>query len=144
MIYKPDNFILQEWLPKEFYEKNSYKGETLWLIFDFRILWTAQQLRNIYGKANMNDWYRGGHNQYRGWRPFDCSIGAELSQHKFARAGDMDFVNESAEQIREDIKVDKYPDAFKYITCIEDGVGWLHSDCRNWDKTNNGLLIVNP
>ena len=33
---------------------------------------------------------------------------------------------------------------FKYITCIEDKVSWLHFDVRNWNKKEDGILVVNP
>jgi hypothetical protein len=48
----------------------------------------------------------------------------------------------SIDLIREDILQNKYPDDFKYITCIEMDVSWLHIDCRNYDKLNNGIKLI--
>ena len=97
-------------------------------------------IRKRYGKMIVNTWLWGGANQYRGWRPFNCKEGAELSQHKFGRAIDLNPVELLASDIRIDIKAKKYSYDFRFITCIEDNVNWLHIDCRNTDR----LLIIVP
>ena len=137
--YKPKYFILQEWLPKDFYEQNiSRYGDRLWLMFDDRILWTYDRLRERYGRIIMNDWFWGGRHQYRGWRPFDCPVGAKLSQHKFGRAGDGIFLQPAA-NIRQDILYDEFDNDFQYISVIEKDVSWLHLDCRN---STNGIQLI--
>lgn len=141
-MYIPKHFKAYELLPKDFYESHTIKGDQLWWMFDSRILITGDALRERYGKILMNTWFWGGAHQYRGWRPFDCEIGAELSQHKFGRACDWEFVDVTAEEVRQDIK--KHPGQFPYVTCIEEGVSWLHGDCRNWDRNKHGILYVNP
>ena len=93
---------------------------------------------------NANTWYWGGNNQYRGWRPWDCPVGAFLSQHKFGKAIDLVPTDVHAEEIRKDIKKDQNQNEFKYLTCIEEGVGWFHGDCRNWNRTKHGILYVKP
>jgi hypothetical protein len=143
-MYIPKYFKLYELLPKEFYEGNKHKGDRLWAMFDDRILYTQDRLRLRYGPMICNDWHWGGYNQYRGWRPFDCKIGAYLSQHKFARAIDSRSTKVSSEEIRKDIRSNIWHEDFKYITCIEDGVSWLHISCQNWDKKEKGLLIIRP
>lgn len=142
MYHKPQYLKLQEVLPRDTYYilEAAGKLDTAWRLFDPRILWTADKLRELYGTMNCNTWIWGGTSQYRGWRPFDCGVGADLSQHKFGRALDLVFPNVSAAEIRADIKADKWPVHFNHITCIEDLVGWLHIDCRNYE----GLLIVTP
>ena len=54
--YIPKYFVLQEWLPKDFYNQNKGLGDKLWLMFDYRILWTYDKLRKRYGKIIINDW----------------------------------------------------------------------------------------
>ncbi len=93
---------------------------------------------------NANTWFWGGQHQYRGWRPWDCEVGAFLSQHKFGRSFDLVPVDLHAEEIRKDIKKDPNQNEFKYITCIEDGIGWLHFGTRNWNRTKHGILYVKP
>lgn len=134
----PKHFNLYEWLPKGFYYANISKyGNRLWLMFDDRILWTYDRLRERYGRIIMNDWYWNGNNQYRGWRPFNCPIGAKLSQHKFGRAGDSIFT-QPAEEIRQDILGNEFDNDFQYITVIEKDVEWLHIDCRN----EGGIKVI--
>ena len=144
MIYKPRNFELYELLPRKFYIDNSYQGDRLWFMFDGRMLWTQQRLREYYGcKFVMNTWWWGGKHQYRGWRPWKCKVGAMLSQHKFARAGDSVPLEVSADEIRNDI-LTKDREEFQYITCIEMDVDWLHFDVRNHQKDKFGILKVYP
>ncbi len=139
MYYVPTFFQPFELVPKEFYETFKDFPRRIWSMFDSRTLFTGDAIRRRYGKMIANDWYWGGSNQYRGWRPFDCPVGAEYSQHKRGAALDLVPVETAVEEIREDIK--KRKDLlFKYITCIEEGVPWLHFDCRN----HKGLLIVRP
>ncbi|MCK4328741.1 peptidase M15 [candidate division WOR-3 bacterium] len=141
-MYNPKHFELYEWLPKDFYHKYiSEYGDKLWLMFDDRILWTYDKLRERYGRIVMNDWWWGGSNQYRGWRPFNCSTGAKLSQHKFARAGDGIFIR-PAEEIRQDILKNEFDNDFQYISVIEKAVNWLHCDTRNHDNARYGILII--
>ncbi len=131
-------------LPKKFYEENRDKGDTLWFMFDNRLLWTADQLRIRYGRMSVNTWHWGGSSEYRGWRPWDCGIGAFLSQHKFGKALDLLPTEITSEKIRKDIKKDQNQNEFKYITCIEDNVIQLHLDVRNWNRTKHGILIIKP
>jgi len=139
MHYVPKHFQPYELVPKAVFERFENSLYRIWWLFDSRMLFTADAIRERYGKMIANDWFWGGSNQYRGWRPWDCGIGAELSQHKFGCALDLIPVETTAEEIRKDIR--KGDDLlFKYITCIEENVSWLHFDCRNYD----GLLIVNP
>lgn len=147
---KPVYFELYEWLPKNFYNTHyPYYGENLWwMLFDHKIRYTAQQLRLRYGPMVMNDWHwrsNDNHcNQYRGYRPLSCSVGAKLSQHKVGKALDAKFRKGSVEKIRKDIIANPYHEDFKYITCIEMDVSWLHVDVRPHSKPSNGILKIYP
>jgi len=144
MIYIPQYFKLWELIPKEFYEKHKRLGVRLWLMFDPKVLWTADQIRKRYGTMQANTWKRGGVHQFRGWRPMDCKWGSAISQHKFGRGIDLKPVKVTAQEIRNDIKADPLNEIFQYITCIESKISWFHFDTRNWAKTDSGLLIVYP
>ena len=139
-MYQPKYFKLYELLPKEIYKEDI----NLWFIFDYRLLWTIDRLRIKWGKLIANTWKWGGQNQYRGYRPFDCNIGAKLSQHKFGRAIDLIPIEASVDEIRADIIDKKFDPDYQHITCIEEDISWLHIDCRNWDKRNNNVLIIKP
>lgn len=143
-MYKPEYIELYEVLPKYFYEKYKYLSDKLWLMFDERVLWTADRIRMRYGKIIMNTWIWGGNHQFRGWRPLECEVGALLSQHKFGRGLDLYPVESSAEEIRQDVMADPFCEDFQHITCIEANIIWFHMDTRNRDKEKNGLLIIHP
>lgn len=137
--YKPKYFQLCELVPRWQYENvEHYK---LWMCWRPEILWTADRLRETYGPVIINDYSFGGHWQYCGWRPQVPPPGekwAEWTQHAWWNALDMHFRNVTAEEVRQDIKANKWPVVFQHIRCIEDGVSWLHIDGRNYD----GLLVV--
>ena len=137
MDYIPKYFKPYELIPKATYELLKNKPWIIWQLFDFRVLYVGDAIRKRYGKMIANTWYWGGRHQYRGWRPAKCKIGATYSQHRFGRALDLDPQEVTAEEIRQDIKKGEN---FRYISCIEDGVPWLHFDVRNY----KGLLIVRP
>ena len=135
MIYKPKDFTLDELLPPEWMDKGP--EDHLWGIFDFSILRAAQVLRDRFGPIFINNWAVGGPLKYCGFRPEDCGVGSILSQHKFGRALDLHPTRISADEMRHEIKSRR--GTYSEITCIEEGVSWVHIDCRNYD----GLLIIN-
>lgn len=141
-MYIAKHFKLYELLPTNIYNQNKFNKSALWSIFDERILITADKIRELLNcQTYINNWYWNGNNQYRGWRPCNCEVGAQFSQHKFGRALDMNFRDYTAEQVREMILNDPWNEAFKFITRIEGGVSWLHIDCANWDKQKHGILV---
>ena len=144
--YKTEHFELYELVPEDIYEKYKAMGKLHILLgcFDPRMLWTLDRLRERSGPMIMNDWYWGGRNRYRGWRPPGCKIGADLSMHRFGGAGDLVPANTTAERVRQDILADPFCEDFQYITCIEMDVQWLHFDTRNWDKAEAGILRIYP
>ena len=125
-MYKCKHFIIQELVPKDIYEKY---GEQAWQFLDERALITLDALREYYGKIVINDWNWGGKNQYRGFRPPNCTIGAKLSQHRFGRAFDCILRQNGINHGRDFIL--EHPDYFPYINAIEMDVNWLHLDVRN-------------
>jgi len=144
MIYKPKSFKLYEFLPEDFYETHKHRGRKLWLIFDRRVLITAQRLRERYGTMIMNDYHWGGIHQERGYRNFYTKTGALFSQHKFGRGDDSKFRDVTAEEVRADIEKNPDKETFEFITCIEMNISWFHFDTRNWDKSKSGILKVYP
>lgn len=158
-MYKPRHFVLQEWLPENYYEHQyPIYGARLWQVFDYRILITMDRLRDRYGVPFvMNTWFsdkmirKYGRHEWRGFRDYTSpyvqkkeSIFGNVSQHRFGRAADSVPLGVPVEAIRNDIRTQRNLPAFVYITCIEEGVSWLHVDVRNHDVSENGLLIVRP
>ena len=123
-----DHFKIEELVDKATFEYWQHNPSVLWGLFDDRALATLVALRRRFGPCSINDWYWGGSYQYSGFRPPHCSIGAELSQHKFGRAFDCKFANYSAEEVRDYVL--NHPEEFPYITHIEGDVDWFHFDTR--------------
>lgn len=148
-MYIPKYFKLQEFFPRDFFNRTyPILGNRMWQLIDNRVLWTADMLRNRFGTMIVNDWLwrkNSGH-QYRGFRPFDCPIGAEFSQHKWGRALDCKFTEVKTEKVRDQIAYSDYGDfiEYKYITTVEIGITWLHFDVRNHAMSKHGIKLITP
>ena len=141
--YNPKYFSLYELLPKAILEELAPTyGSRLWNLLDPRVLWTVDRLRERFGKTIINTWYWGGGGQYRGWRPWDCPIGAKLSMHKTGKAGDLTFVSYGADEIRADIEQSPGHLAYTHITTVERKVSWLHFDVRR--RQGKSIRFINP
>ncbi len=138
---KPNHFRIQELVPKELFLKYYKRQDRLWQFLDARAVWTQDKLRDRFGKCYVNTWFKGGNRTYSGLRSFDCTVGAELSQHKFGRAFDSVYDNATPEEIREDILTNDL-EQYRYITCLEQDVGWLHFDVRAWNRRRSGVLLI--
>lgn len=137
MDYIPKYFKPYELVPRTTYELLKNKPWMIWQLFDPRTLYVGDAIRRRYGKMVCNTWWWHGKHQARGWRSRWCKIGAMRSQHRFGRALDLVPQEVTAEEIRQDIMKGEN---FRYITCIEAIVWWLHFDTRNYE----GLLIIRP
>lgn len=141
-FYIPNNFVLEELIPPELFEEWKDMKWKVWMSIDYRALKTLQNLRDRYGKMRMNNWHNGGPNQYKGLRPMDYKGLTYLSMHKWFMAFDPTPLSEDPNKIRQDILNDPFHEDFKYITCLEMDISWLHFDIRNWDKINKGIYLV--
>lgn len=144
MIYLPKHYNWFELVPENIYKELNGSTIAISRLFDNRLLWTADKLRDRFGKIGVNDWYWNGSNHYRGFRPFDCSIGATWSMHKFGRAVDLIFKETSIEEVREDIFKNYKREEYKYISAIEMETIHLHFDIRNWDANVSGIIKIYP
>lgn len=143
---KPFKFELYEWLPEDIYKKYyPIYGDNLWhMLFTYEIRYTVDRLRKRFGVTFMNDWYwMPNGNQYRGYRPLDCTVGAKLSQHKKGNAADMTFKYYKVDDARNVILADQDHNDFKYITVVEMKVPWLHIDCRPV-AMGERIIKINP
>lgn len=136
------NFIFQELVPQAVFEH--FQSDPLFLLnlFDERALQTLQALRDKFGACTVNNYHRvAGGNQYRGYRPLTCPVGATRSQHKLGRAFDCSFASVSAEEVRQYVLA--HPHEFEHISAIEAKVNWFHFDVRpriGWQ----GIKVFNP
>ena len=132
------HFVLEEFFEKDLV--HSQVGDRLLSYLDPRILDICDFLRERYGPATVNNWHLGGELEQCGFRRPSSKVGASCSQHKFGRAADLHFAGITAHEIRTDMKLDQAPFMRAGITAIEEGVTWLHVDCR-WIPGNFGILF---
>lgn len=142
-MYKPKHFGLKELLPQTFYNTNykKYDGKLWYILFDERLLMTIDNIREKFGKMIVNDWAYGGNNNYRGYRPLKCKVGATLSQHRFGRACDLIPQETTANEIRDYIITNQNKEPWKHIGGLEMGISWLHIDIRARDITGSIQLF---
>jgi len=105
--YIPYHYKIEELVYIDFYKK--FKANCIWW-FDPYLLWSLDAIWVYisikYNKTpiiTINDYIFGGNNQYRGLRPFDCSVGVKYSQHKFGKASDFSEKEISPKEIYEEI-----------------------------------------
>lgn len=139
VAYIPKHFKIQELVTPSIYK---VLGNRSLIVMDARILYTADILREHFGKSiTINNWHKSGNFSQRGFRD-SSSVGATYSQHRYGRALDMDIKGVTAEEAR--VEIVKNRDKFKYITTLESDVSWLHIDCRNVIGNNGAIAMVNP
>jgi len=129
-FYKPIHFCIQELVSPDVYLEH---GDKYYELFDWRILYTADCLREYFGiPLVINDWHRGGVRRLSGFRSSDCYIGVKLSQHKLGNA--LDIISPKMEASEMRLKIIEKHRLFPYITAMEDKVPWLHIDCRSTEE----------
>lgn len=133
------NLFLDEYIPKDLYLQYSKKPQILIGLIDERVIKADQLLRNKFGSVTINNWWFGGNREWSGLRTKESPYYSPTSQHSFGRASDKLFTHAPAERVRQYIK-DNWKELG--ITCIEEGVSWVHSDVRNWN--GHDILIVRP
>ena len=139
-MYKPQHFAIRELVPKDLHEKYKIRGDDFLfqVVFDERLLKLIDRIRDLFGPMTANDWSWGGTNQYRGFRPPGCSVGAKLSQHRFGRAIDLIPKNITSSEIRKEIIANQNSSDWKYIGGLEMDISWLHVDVRQ--RTNSSKI----
>jgi len=137
-MYTPQYFGIKELIPKNLYAKYKSRGDAFLfqVVFDERLLKLIDRIRDQFGPMTANDWSWGGTNQYRGFRPPDCSIGAKLSQHRFGRAVDLIPKNITSGEIRKEIIANQNSSYWKDIGGLEMDISWLHVDVRSRTYSN--------
>lgn len=138
-IVLADHLYLDEYIPKDLYLRWEKKPHILIGLLDKRLITADQMLRDEFGKVTINNWWAGGDRQWSGLRTPDSPYYSPTSQHSFGRASDKLFGSIPANEIRAYIQANW---ARLGITCIEEDVGWVHSDVR-WNM-GSGLLKVKP
>ena len=118
MFYKPKYFKQQQLVPPQYVDM-------CWKIMDDRILRSADCLREKFGAIWINNYSKDF--KYSGYRPMDCEVGKQYSQHKFGRALDLKFFNDvDFDEVTEFIQTQFLP-----ISMVIVYDTFIHIDCRN-------------
>lgn len=137
------NLFLDEYLPKGVYLKYAARPWILRGLVDERLVRGDQLLRDRFGRVMINNWWTWAPGcgfvlrQWSGLRTCLSPDFAPESQHTFCRASDKLFRDATAEEVRAWIRVHFLEVG---ITCIEEGVSWVHSDVR-WVAPGTGLML---
>jgi hypothetical protein len=137
------DFYLTEFVPKEIYAQ--FGNKSRWFI-NQKMVDIAQFLRDVTGlPGTINNWFDNGQYNFSGYRPPDCTVGGELSQHKFCNAIDYKAHGITPPEVLEVIKKNYAKLRELGLTTVEDvskTPTWNHLDCRNTGMDE--LLIVMP
>jgi hypothetical protein len=143
LYYKPNFFRIEELVSKEMFEEFKNRKHILWQQFDPRILYSIDQLRDMFKTILINTWLWGGRRSQSGLRLPDSAYFSKTSQHSHGRGVDLVFLQVDFNEVREFIIKHPNNERLRFITCVETGTdGWLHIDCRGYDKERYGVLQV--
>lgn len=136
-------FMLHEVVPRStLYTWGSRCKEFL----DPRIPDGLEVIREIVGQpVYINNWAWGGNKQYRGLRPFNSSVGASMSQHKFGRAIDFNVRGVHPDEVRKILQAHHKELRKHGWTTLEHGgfaKTWIHIDMRS--HGGDTFRIVKP
>jgi len=128
---KSKHFILQEFVPKELYEK--YKDKC-WEFLDPDLIKVVDIIKEEFpeGTCTINNWKWGGDRNWSGIRTPNSPYYSYSSMHSWGKAVDMVFSKYSADEVRRFI-IDN-PKNYKEFECIkgiETDISWVHIDTRN-------------
>jgi len=123
------HFCVKEFVPKHVY---SMLGEHAIHLMYTPLLRDLDSIRTHINKPiTINDWAFGGELNYSGFRPIDCHVGAELSQHKIGKAVDIRVEGYTPDDLADYII--KYQSRYPSIRRIENPEftpSWTHIDCK--------------
>jgi hypothetical protein len=141
-MYKAKYYSIKELVHPSFLGTNP---DTLWKIFDERLLKMADKIRDKYGPCTVN---ANGLTDC-GLRRMDSGTGASFSAHKFGRALDLHIRSIELEAgkipdptMRKKFKIKEYNKVRENLMInhefdilnFEHGIHWLHVDTFNRDK----------
>lgn len=133
-MYKCKHFKIQELVHPNLLK--TIPEETLWKMFDARLLRAADDFRDKYGSIFIN----GRGLVDCGLREMNSSTGALYSPHKLGRALDLHIVSIEDRNLSKEDKINEYnkirqdclrEDCMSSCISFENNVSWLHIDTYN-------------
>ena len=148
MIYRPDNFILQELVSPRIYKKH---GEAAWNLLDEPAVLALQRIWTKFGRIKINDWHKGGKFDSSGLRDLDDPEGAKNSAHKIGPndtprgfgAFDIKPLDRPLREVYDYVLA--HPEEFPEIRRVEDirfTPTWMHFDTKT--HPGAGIRVFKP
>lgn len=142
--YVSKYFNIRELVPLE--TANKF-GNDAFQFLSVNALKTLDRVREVYDSpllVNTYIWNSSLGAEYRGFRPYNCKIGAKYSQHRLGNAFDVVIPDREdfGGNILRSMIMDNL-DEFPLLTAMEQGTPHLHFDCRNI-STKTGIFIFKP
>ncbi len=139
-----ENFDLREFVHPSHWSKGAAFAMK---VVDARLFAVAQTVRDrLDAPIYINNWHVGGTFSLSGARPFDTSLGAKYSQHKFGRAIDLKGTQHTAKDIYNEISLNwsliYQPLGVTRLEDINHTPTWVHVDLAYTDSGN--LVIFKP
>jgi len=153
MHIKPDKFGIRELipppedLPERLRAVFSNDPDDVYRLFPWQYIVTLNRLRSLFGPATMNTWAHFANHaegmRFRGYRPMECSVGGTLSEHRFCRAGDMDFRDATPAEVWAHMVNNPGHPAYQYVERVEayDGMTWLHWDMGQHARVGRAIRV---
>lgn len=141
--------LTKHWSTFEYFPRREYQlytqGKLPLRVLDYRLIAADELFVVRYGKTYINTWHDGGLDEFCGFRPWDCLIGAKYSQHRTGRASDKRPQKTTWQEIADDIR--KRPEILLAMgyTAVEDPdytQGWIHGEVGG--KPTGKLELVKP
>lgn len=134
------HFELHELVDRATFEQWGPRG---WALFNPDALEALDGLRDFFNvPIVVNNWWNGdGQNQYRGYRPENCPIGAKFSEHKKGNAFDCTIKGFNADVARQIIVDNQDDPRLVKIQRLEDEVHWVHFDCATLPQGKERIYL---
>jgi hypothetical protein len=138
-------------LPERLLTVYNSNPDELFRLFPWQFLVTLDRLRKLFGPATVNNWEHYAHPadapyRFSGFRSMECTVGAELSEHRFSRAADMKFRDATPEEVW--AQMVHLPDrmAFEFVERVEayEGMTWVHWDMGQHDRNRRAIRVITP
>lgn len=131
-------------LPARMRQIYQHDPDALFRCFPWRLLVTLNRLRELFGQATVNTWPFGGPLQFCGYRPWYCSEGAELSEHRLFRALDVHFRYTTPPEAWGYMRRNPGHPAFEFIERIEayTGMTWFHFDLGQHERNGRAIRVI--
>lgn len=122
--------------------------DSLFRLFPWQFLVTLDRMRVLFGPATVNNWWWYDNHadapyRYSGYRPMICTVGSELSEHRFSRAADTKFSRVTPAEVWAYMVKHPEHEAFQFVERVEayHGMTWFHWDMGQHARYGRAIRV---